>query len=158
MREFCTSGSVGASGSNPRGDPTLLLRPASRHKAPQRARVECEISGCRRILEVAVVGREQIELVIAAALMSNPFAKDHRAQFQLPNLKPQLSFETADLRLHRRPTLLRGDRGPHPGPLAERHLDRVKAAPALQQFQEIFLEKCRIHAEFQSQRAAKPGA
>ena len=158
MREFRTSGSVGASGSNPRGDPTLLLRPASRHKAPQRARLEGQISGCRRILEVAVVGREQIELVIAPALMGNPFAKDHRAQFQRPSLKPQLSFETADLRLHRRPVRLRGDRGPHPGPLAERHLDRVKAAAPLQQFQEIFLEKRRIHAEFQNQRAAKPGA
>ena len=88
----------------------LLLRPAPRCKAPQCARVESEISGYRRILEVAVVGGEQVELVIAPALMSNPFAKDHRPQFQLPNLKPQESLETADLRLHRRPALLRADR------------------------------------------------
>src|ERR1700730_9099302 len=42
MREFRTSGSVGASGSNPRGDPTLFLRPATGGEAPQHLRGEAE--------------------------------------------------------------------------------------------------------------------
>src|SRR5260370_11549653 len=136
----------------------LFLRPAASDEVPQWARAEREVSGDRRILEVAIIGGEKIELVVAPALVSNPLAKDYDLQLQLPNFKPQLSFETGDLRMHRQPVGLRGDRSPHPGPLAKGHLDGVKAAAAVQQFEDIFLEKRRIHAEFQNHRAANPRA
>ena len=122
------------------------------------ARAEREVSGDRRILEVAIIGGEKIELVVAPALVGNPLAKDYDVQLQLPNFKLQLSFETVDLRLHRRPVGLRGDRSADPGPLAKGHLDRIKAAAALQQFEDIFLEKRRVHAELQNHRAAQPRA
>jgi hypothetical protein len=79
----------------------LFLRPAASDEASQWARAELEVSGDRRILEVAIIGGEEIELVVAPALVSNPLAKDYDVQLQLPNFKPQLSFETGDLRLHR---------------------------------------------------------
>ena len=48
----------------------LLLRPAASDEVPQCVRAEPEVSGDRRILEVAVIGGEEIELVIAPTLVS----------------------------------------------------------------------------------------
>ena len=73
-------------------------------------------------------GEKEIELVIAPALVSDALAKDYDPQLQLPDFKLQLGFETGDLRLHRRPVRLRGDRSPNPGPLAKGHLDRHKSS------------------------------
>ena len=94
----------------------LLLSSAASDEVPQCARAECEVSGDRRILEVAVIGGEEIELVIAPALVTNALAKDHDPQLQLPDFKLKLGLEAGDLGLHRRPVLLRGDRSAHSGP------------------------------------------
>src|ERR1700730_4553283 len=136
----------------------LFLRPAAGDEVPQWTRAELEVSGDRRVLEVAIIGGEKIELVVAPALVSNLLAKDYDRQLQRPNFKLQLSFETGDLRLHRCPVVLRGDRSANPGPLAKGHLDGIKPAAAVQQFEDIFPEKRRVHAEFQNHRAAKPRA
>src|SRR5580692_2373812 len=136
----------------------LFLGSAASAEVPQGARAELEVSGDRRILEVAIIGGEKIELVVAPALVGDPLAKDYDVQLQLPNFKLQLSFETGDLRLHRHPVVLRGDRSANHGPLAKGHLDGIKAAAAVQQFEDIFSEKRRVHAEFQNYRAAKPRA
>src|SRR5882724_6515816 len=136
----------------------LFLRPAASDEVPQWAGAEREVSGDRRILEMPIIGGEKIELVVAPALVSNSLAKDYDLQLQLPNFKLQLSFETGDLRLHRPPVGLRGDRSANPGPLAKGHLDGIKAAAAVEQFEDIFLEKRRHHAEFQYRRATTPRA
>src|SRR5229473_994460 len=83
----------------------LLLRPAAGAEVPQRLRREREIGGDGGVLEVAVVGRKQIELVILGALVMNP--------------------------------------------LAVGHLDGVEAASPSEQLEQILLEKCRVHAEFE---------
>ncbi|MGO9059106.1 MAG: hypothetical protein ACLQU2_17210, partial [Candidatus Binataceae bacterium] len=44
------------------------------------------------MLEVAVIGGEEIELVIAPALVSDPLAKDHDPQLQLPHFNLSLSW------------------------------------------------------------------
>src|SRR6202011_4702330 len=106
----------------------LLLRPAASHEVPQRTRGQRQVSGYCRVLEVAVIGGEEIELVIAPALVTNALAKDYDPQLQLPHFKLKLGLEAGDLGLHRRPVLLRGDRSPHSGPLRKRDLDRIKAA------------------------------
>src|SRR6266852_3584608 len=64
----------------------LLLRPAAGAEVPQRLRREREIGGDGGVLEVAVVGRKQIELVILGALVMNPLAVDHHPQIELPRL------------------------------------------------------------------------
>ena len=84
-----------------------FLRPAASDEVPQWARAEREVSGHRRILEVAIIGGEKIELVIAPAPVSDPLAKDYDVQIQRPNFKLQLGLETGDLRLHRLPVVLR---------------------------------------------------
>src|SRR6266852_2882816 len=54
----------------------LLLRPAAGAEVPQRLRREREIGGDGGVLEVAVVGRKQIELVILGALVMNPLTSE----------------------------------------------------------------------------------
>src|ERR1700688_4813727 len=85
MREFRTSGSVGASGSNPRGDPTLFLRAAAGGEGPQHLRGKREIGRHCGVFEVTVVGGEQVELIILGALVMNPFAINHDPQLQSPD-------------------------------------------------------------------------
>ena len=64
----------------------LFLRPAARDEVPQWARAEGEVSGDRRILEVAIIGGEEIELVVAPALVSNSLAKDYDVHAPAPKL------------------------------------------------------------------------
>ena len=67
----------------------------------------------------------------------------------------QPGLEAVDIRGDRVPVRLGGDQGFDPGPLAEGDLDRIGAAQALEQFEQILLEKRRIHAEFQPQSASQ---
>jgi hypothetical protein len=158
MREFRTSGSVGASGSNPRGDPTLFLGAAAGSEGPQGVRGEGEIGRHRGVFEVTVVGGEQIELVILRAQMVNPLAVDHHPQLKSPDRQLKPGLEAIDISSDRRPARLGGDQRFHPGPLTEGHFDRVEATQAGEQLEQILLEKGRVHAEFQRQRAPQARA
>src|SRR6202043_2605571 len=158
MREFRTSGSVGASGSNPRGDPTLFLRAAAGSEGPQGARGEGESGRHRGVFEVTVVGGEQIELVILRAQMVNSLAVDHHPQLKSPDRQLKPGLEAIDISSDRGPARLGGDQRFHPGPLTEGHFDRVEATQAGEQLEQILLEKGRVHAEFQRQRAPQARA
>src|ERR1700674_1914357 len=79
----------------------------------------------------------------------NPLAVDHHSQIELPLLKLQSGLEAADLGVDRGPLLLGSDQGLDPGPVAEGHLDGVEAASPSEQLEQILLEKCRVHAEFE---------
>jgi hypothetical protein len=46
---------------------------------------------------VAVIGGDEIELVIAPALVTNALAKDHDPQLQLPDFKLKLGLEAGDV-------------------------------------------------------------
>src|SRR6266446_4042664 len=127
----------------------LLLRSATGAEVPQRLGREREIGGDGGVLEVAIVGRKQIELIILRALVMNPLAVDHHPQIELPRLKLKSGLEAADLGIDRGPLLLGSDQGLDPGPLAEGHLDGVEAASPSEQLEQILLEKCRVHAEFE---------
>jgi hypothetical protein len=83
-------GAVVISGNHIEGESLsegLLLRPAAGAEVPQRLRRERQIGGDCGVLEVAVVGRKQVELVILGALVMNPLAVDHHPQIELPRLK-----------------------------------------------------------------------
>ena len=153
MREFRTSGSVGASGSNPRGDPTLFLRAAAGGEGPQGLRGKREIGRHRGVFEVTVVGGEQVELVILGALVMNPFAINHDPQLQSPDRQLKPGLEAIDIARDRHPPRLGGDQGFHPGPPTQGYFDRVEATQAVEQLEQILLEKGRVHTEFQRQRA-----
>jgi hypothetical protein len=53
---------------------------------------------------------------------------------------------------------LGGDQGFHPDPPTQGYFDRVEAPQAVEQLEQILLEKGRVHAEFQGQRAAQARA
>src|SRR2546428_11686987 len=93
----------------------LLLRSAAGAEVPQRLRREREIGGDGGVLEVAVVGRKQIELVILRALVMNPLAVDHHPQIEVPRLQLESGLGTADLGVDPGPPLLGRGPGPAPG-------------------------------------------
>jgi hypothetical protein len=83
----------------------------------------------------------------------NALAIDHHPQIELPRRKLKLGLEAADLGVDRCPLLLGSDRVLDPGPPTEGHLNGVGAASAGEQLEQILLEKCGVHAEFERQRA-----
>src|SRR5882762_9459551 len=86
----------------------------------------------------------------------NPFAIDHDPQLQSPDRQLKPGLEAIDIASDRHPPRLGGDQGFHPGPPTQGYFDRVEAALAVEQLEQILLEKGRVQAEFQRQRA--PGA
>src|SRR5208282_621997 len=108
--------------------------------------------------EVTVIGGEQVELVILRALMMNPFAINHDPQLQSPDRQLKPGLEAIDIASDRRPPRLCGDQGFHPGPPTQGYFDRVEAPQAVEQLEQILLEKGRVHAEFQRQRAPQARA
>src|SRR5262249_27203764 len=132
---------------------SLFLSTAAGGEVPQGAWGESKIGRYRRVFEVTIVGREEIELVILGAAMMHPLAVDDHAQLKFPGRQRQAGFAAADIRGNRAPARLCGNQRFDPGPLTEGHLDRIKAARAGEQLEEILLENGRVHAEFQCQRA-----
>jgi hypothetical protein len=53
---------------------------------------------------------------------------------------------------------LGGDQGFHSGPPTQGYFDRVEAPQAVEQLEQILLEKGRVHAEFQRQHASQARA
>src|SRR6202158_6024575 len=131
----------------------VFLRAAAVGEVPQVLRGEAEIGRHRGVFEVTVVGGEQIELVILRAQMVNSLAVNYDPQLKSPDRQLKLGLEAIDISSDRRPARLGGDQRFYPGPLTEGHFDRVGATPAGEQLEEILLEKGRVHAEFQRQRA-----
>src|SRR6202171_1719517 len=90
--------------------------------------------------------------------MVNSLAVNYDPQLKSPDRQLKLGLEAIDISSDRRPARLGGDQRFHPGPLTEGHFDRVGATPAGEQLEEILLEKGRVHAEFQRQRAPQARA
>src|SRR6202795_4500906 len=88
----------------------------------------------------------------------NPFAINHDPQLKSPDRQLKPGLEAIDISSDRRPARLGGDQRFHPAPLTEGHFDRVEATQAVEQLEQILLEKGRVHAEFQRQRAPRAGA
>jgi hypothetical protein len=66
-------------------------------EVPQRLRRERQIGGDCGVLEVAVVGGEQVELVILGALVMNPLAVDHHPQLKSPDRQLKPGLEAIDI-------------------------------------------------------------
>src|SRR6202171_6167305 len=67
--------------------------------------------------------------------MVNPLAVDHHPQLKSPDRHRKPGLEAIDISSDRRPARLGGDQGFHPGPLTERHFDRVEATQAGEQLE-----------------------
>jgi len=81
---------------------------------------------------------------------------DHHPQGQPPWGTGDRGFERAEDVGESGPLALGGHPSLEPDPLPEADLDRVLAAPALEQAQDLLLEKRRIHAEFEGHRPPEP--
>jgi hypothetical protein len=92
------------------------------------------------------------------ALMMDPLAVDDQAQLKTPGRQRQAGFEAVDIGGDLAPAGLCGDQSFDSGPLTERDLDRIEAAQAGEQLEEILLEKGRVHAEFQCARTPEARA
>jgi hypothetical protein len=90
--------------------------------------------------------------------MVNSLAIDHDPQLQSPDRQLKPGLEAIDIASNRHPPRLGGDQGFHPGPPTQGHFDRVGATQAVEQLEQILLEKGRVHAEFQRQRAPQARA
>jgi hypothetical protein len=84
--------------------------------------------------------------------MMNPLAVNHHPQLQSPDRQLKPGLEAINIASDRRPLRLCGDQGFHPGPPTQGYFDRIEAAQADEQLEQILLEKGRVHAEFQRQR------
>src|ERR1700737_2669667 len=90
--------------------------------------------------------------------MVNSLAVNYDPPLKSPERQLKLDLDAIDTSSHRRPARLGGDQRFHPGPLTEGHFDRVGATQAGEQLEQILLEKGRVHAEFQRQRAPQARA
>ena len=118
----------------------LLVSAASAHEVPQRLEAEGVVGGDGGVLPVAVVGIEQVELVVLGTFMANPLAVDGDAHEALPGFQPQRGVEAFDLGGDVLPATALVDQRLEPDPLVERHLDRV-AGPALEPGEDFGPEK-----------------
>jgi hypothetical protein len=80
-------------------------------------------------------------LVIPGALVMNPFALNHDAQLQPPDREFKPGLEAIDIASDRRPARLGGAQGFHPGPPTPGYFDRIEATPAVEQLEQMLLEK-----------------
>jgi hypothetical protein len=85
----------------------LLLGPAARDEGPEGRRRERLVGRDGRVLEVPVIGREQVELEVLPRLVADLLPIDDHAEGQVPGLQPQLGFEGADLPVDPGPVSLR---------------------------------------------------
>jgi hypothetical protein len=73
--------------------------------------------------------------------MMNPLAIDHDPQVQSSERQLKPGLEAIDIASDRHPPRLGGDQGFHPGPPTQGYFDRVEAPQAVEQLEQILLEK-----------------
>src|SRR5262249_11300081 len=107
---------------------------------------------------VPVIRSEEVELKVLPRFMPDVLAIDHHAELEVPLWDREVVLEAADARREWGPLLPLGGELLERQPAPVAGLDRVGAAPRGEQAEDIALEKGRIHAEFQGQRATETGA
>ena len=98
-----------------------LLGPTATYERIRRGERERQVGGDSVVLEVPVVGPEQVELEVLRALMLDVRAIDHHAQPEVPWRGRERMLEAGDARGQRRPVAALG--GPllqgQPAPVAD---------------------------------------
>ena len=64
----------------------FLVQAATCHETPERAQLEGEIGGHRTVFEGAIIGIEQVQLVVLAGGMHDAFSKDGNVESTFPFL------------------------------------------------------------------------
>jgi hypothetical protein len=116
---------------------SLFLGTAASGEVPEGAWAESEIGRHRGVFEITVVGGEQVGLVILGALMMHPFAVGHHTQLKSLSRQREPGFAAVDIGSNRAAARPGGDQGFDLGPLTAGDFDRVTAALANEQLEEI---------------------
>jgi len=127
----------------------LFLGAAATDEGVQGRQGEREVRGDGAVLEVAIIGGEQIELEVPGTRVLDVLAVDHDPELQVPLRNVQVVEEPRDVRRDREPALPRGGQllEGQPAPVAD--LDGVGTAPGGQEAQDVALEESRVHAELE---------
>src|SRR5712692_3594706 len=133
----------------------LLLLSSAGDEVPEVFGCEGLVGGHGGVLEVPVVGSEEIELEVFHRLVGDTATVDGDAQGQVPGRDGQLGLEAVHLAIDPDPVALSGDEGLQIQPVKEAHLDGVVSAREVEQSKDFALEKGRIHAELDGQPAPK---
>src|SRR5215472_5557081 len=135
----------------------LLLGAAAADEGIQGGQVQGEVGGDGTVLEVTIVGGEQIELEVPGTLVLDVLAVDHHAEAEMPLRDLQVVKEPGHVWGHREPALSLGRQllEGQPAPVAD--LDSVGTAAGGQEAQHVPLKEGRIHPELEGAAAAEGG-
>src|SRR6266436_5311085 len=135
----------------------LLLRAAAADEGVEGRQVQRQIRGDGAVLEMAIVGGEEIELEVLGALVGHVLAVDHHPQGEVPLWDGQVVEEAGDVRGHGEPALALGGELLQGQPVPVPDLDGIGTAPGGQQTKHGALAEGGVHAELQRQAAAERG-
>jgi hypothetical protein len=137
-------------------DGFLLGTPAA-DEGVEGGQIQGQVRGDGGVLEVAVVGGEEIELEVLRALVGDVLAVNHHAEPEIPLRNAQVVKEAGDVGGHGEPPLpLSGEwLQRQPAPVTD--LDRVGTAPSRQQAQDVAPEERGVHPELQGEPPAERG-
>ena len=151
-----TVGSIAVSGNGVKGKLTFedaddfFVFAAPGHEVPDVARGRVEVGSDGTVLVVAVVGVEEIELVVFGRTMQHAFSIDHDPQRHTPLLDRQGDLEATHCRGEMLPLAARLDDRGELQPSPERHLDAISGIAGMEQSQDGAQEKGCVHAEVQA--------
>jgi hypothetical protein len=134
-----------------------LFRAPAANEGVERGQRQRQVRGDGVVLEVPIVGGEEVELEVLRALVLHVLAVDHHPQAELPLGDDEPMLEARHAGGQSVPVsalggqLLEGQ----PAPVAD--LDGIRTAPGGEQPQHIRLEKCGIHAEFEGHAPPQTG-
>ena len=132
--------------------------PRPQAKPPQVGEGEVEIARYRRVLIVAIVGVEEIQLVVLCRRMADVLAVDGDPHGPAPGRGHRGDDEAGDVRRDRSPGRLRPDVLLQIEPAIEGHLDGVPGVPRAEPLQHILPKKGAIHAKPDPCRRAAAGS
>ena len=124
-------------------------------EVPEAPRGERLVGGDCRVLPIAVVGIEQVELEVLGRQVQDPLTVEHDAQHALPGLDPDAGFASKHPLNDPAPLRSLSDIGLEVEPGVEQHLDRPVGTAVVEKLHDILAEGGPIHAEFQGVLAAQ---
>lgn len=119
------------------------------HGVPYMSRGPVEVGGDGTVLIIAVVGVEEIKLVVFGRTMEHAFSVNHNPQGHTPAMDGQSDLEAAHSCGKTLPSATGLDDGGEIEPSPKRHFDAIASTATVEQTDDRTQEKGPIHAEIQ---------
>ena len=121
----------------------------SAHEAPEGAGAQGQVGRHGAVFEGAVVGIEEVELVVLSGRVHDLLPEDDHPESALPFLDGYGGFEGVRSFLDPSPSALPGDLSLEVKSLPEGHLDGIGRLVFVQHFERALVEEGAVHAESQ---------